>query len=72
MYKTVKLLRKILTSENSHRKYKDIMNFSNKSVGNKEEIVHIHLRILISKHLLLKLIFNYISYKCKRLLSHKA
>jgi hypothetical protein len=39
------------------------MNFSNKSVGNKEEIVHIHLRILKSKQLLLKLIFNFISYK---------
>jgi hypothetical protein len=63
MYKTVKLGRKILTSENNRRKYKGIMDFSYKSVGYKEEIVHIHLRILISKQLLLKLIFKYISYK---------
>jgi hypothetical protein len=57
MNKTVKLFRKILTSETNRRKYKGIMDFSNKSVGYKEEIVHIHLRILISNQIFTKINF---------------
>ena len=44
------------------RKYKDIMNFSSKSVVDKVEILHTHLRILYSKQLLVKLfIFTYLT-----------